>query len=81
MLVGDAMHGIAFQVAPKAYEHRHQETELALAHINEPEYREFLRQSALTHAFLGAKEAKRMPVPYMLKLVKKTTGTGLYALE
>jgi hypothetical protein len=54
MLVGDAMHGIAFQVAPEAYERRRQETELALAHINEPEYREYLRTSGLTHVFFGA---------------------------
>ena len=81
MLVGDAMHGIAFQVAPAAYKRRRQETELALAHINEPEYREYLRKSGLTHVFFGAKEAERMPVPFGLKLVKKTEGTSLYALE
>jgi hypothetical protein len=81
MLVGDAMHGIAFQVAPEAYERRRQEAELALAHINEPEYREYLRKSGLTHVFFGAKEAERMPIPSALKLVKKTAGTSLYALE
>jgi hypothetical protein len=81
MLVGDAMHGIAFQVAPEAYERRRRETELALAHINEPEHQEYLRRSGVTHVFFGAKEAKRMPIPAALKLVKKTAGTSLYALE
>lgn len=81
MLVGDAMHGIAFQVAPEAYERRRRETELALEHINEPEHREYLRRSGLTHVFFGRKEAERMPFPSSLKLVKKTAGTSLYALE
>jgi len=81
MRVGDAMHGIAFQVAPEAYERRRQETELALTHINEPEYLEYLRRSGVTHVFFGAKEAGRMPVPSALKLVKKTAGTSLYALD
>jgi len=81
MRVGDAMHGLAFQVAPEAYEQRCQQIELALSRINEPGYREYLRQSGITHIFFGAKEAEKMPVPVGLKLVKKTAGTNLYALE
>src|SRR4030043_1012263 len=77
MLVGDAMHGIAFQVAPGAYARRRQETEQALAHINKPEYREYLRKGGVTHIFFGAKEAEKMPVPPGLKLVKKTAGASL----
>ena len=81
MLVGDSMHGVAFQVSSEAYERRRWETEQALARINEPEGREYLRQNGLTHVFYGAREAGKMPVPATLKLVKKTAGTSLYALE
>ncbi len=81
MRVGDQMHGIAFQVAPEAYERRLNETELALSHIDRPEYRDYLRKNGLTHVFYGAREAERMPVPAALRLVKKTAGTSLYALD
>lgn len=81
MWVGDQMHGIAFQVAPEAYERRLGETELALAHIDRQEYRDYLRSRGLTHLFFGAGEAGKMPVPSALRLVKKTAGTSLYALD
>jgi hypothetical protein len=81
MLVGDSMHGVAFQVAPEAYERRRLETEQALARINEPAGREYLRRNGLTHVFYGAREAGKMPVPTGMKVVKKTAGTSLYALE
>jgi len=81
MWVGDRMHGVAFQVAPEAYERRLGETEQALARIDQPEYREYLRKAGLTHVFYGAREAERMPAPSALRLVKKTAGTSLYALD
>jgi len=81
MLVGDSMHGIAFQVAPVAYERRRRETEQALVRIDRSEGREYLRKNGLTHVFFGAREAERMPAPSALKLVKKTEGTSLYSLE
>jgi hypothetical protein len=81
MLVGDSMHGVAFQVAPEAYERRRRETEQALRRINEPDAREYLRRNGLTHVYYGAREAEKMPVPATLRLIKKTAGTSLYALE
>ena len=81
MRVGDRMHGVAFQVAPEAYERRLAETETALGHIDRPEYRDYLRKTGLTHLFFGAAEAGTMPVPSGLRLVKKTAGTSLFALD